>query len=253
LVKSLIAALACYSRLPVPKTEWDEQSARWMLCFLPVVGLVLALFCRLLFLLAETLQLGNVFGGALLAALPVLVTGGIHLDGFLDASDAIHSWKSREEKLKIMEDPHIGGFAVIAGLVLVLLYFGAFTEVDDQIIGVVAAGYVYSRCLSALGALRIPKAKKDGMLRDTTDSTDKRAAGIVAGEAAATALVMVLLSPLYGLAAVLSGVAVYLWYRQMVLKRFGGTTGDLAGYFLCLCELVMLLAVVLTEKVSVIL
>ena len=46
-------------------------------------------------------------------AIILLVTGGIHMDGYMDTMDALHSYGSREKKLEILKDSHIGAFAVI--------------------------------------------------------------------------------------------------------------------------------------------
>lgn len=44
--------------------------------------------------------------------MPLLVTGGIHIDGFSDTMDALSSHAERQKKLEIMDDPHIGAFGV---------------------------------------------------------------------------------------------------------------------------------------------
>ena len=94
------------------------------------------------------------------------------------------------------------------------------------------------RALSALAALTFPKARKDGMLRGETDP----AAG---GSAAAMACLSLLTGGLIlwtgrggGIAAVLGALAVLGCYRRMAVRHFGGTTGDLSGWFTQCCELV---------------
>ena len=64
---------------------------------------------------------------AVLVALPVAVTGGIHLDGLCDTSDALASWAPRERKLEIMHDPRAGAFGVIGVVVYLILQFSLFT------------------------------------------------------------------------------------------------------------------------------
>ena len=58
-------------------------------------------------------------GGAL------LVTGGIHLDGFMDTTDARSSYGDREKKLAILKDSHVGAFAVIGCSFYLILSAGA--------------------------------------------------------------------------------------------------------------------------------
>ena len=55
--------------------------------------------------------------------------------------------------------------------------------------------------------------------------------------------------PAAGLAALIVSVCFYFFYKRMALRLFGGFTGDLAGWFLQVCELLLLAAVVITERV----
>lgn len=58
----------------------------------------------------------------------MLVTGGIHLDGFLDTQDAMSSYQERERRLEILKDPRAGAFAIISGIVYFLIYLGINSE-----------------------------------------------------------------------------------------------------------------------------
>ena len=62
-------------------------------------------------------------------AIILLVTGGIHMDGYMDTMDALHSYGSREKKLEILKDSHIGAFAVIMTVLYVLIAAGAYSEI----------------------------------------------------------------------------------------------------------------------------
>lgn len=74
--------------------------------------------------LARTILPGGL-AAALVAALPFLLTGFMHLDGFMDASDAMLSWREREARLKILKDVHVGSFSVVALGLLFMFQFGA--------------------------------------------------------------------------------------------------------------------------------
>ena len=54
------------------------------------------------------------------------------------------------------------------------------------------------------------------------------------------------------LAALAAAVGVYVLYKAVAMKQFGGFTGDLAGWFLQICELAMLAAAALAERVAAI-
>lgn len=252
MLNSLFMAFSLYSQIPVPQVPWDEKAMRYCICFLPLVGAVIGAAQALLFVGLTLLSPGPVFCGALLTALPVLLSGGIHLDGFLDTCDAIHSYRGKEDRLSILQDPHVGAFAVTGGILYFVLDLGIWTEAasgaDAHGTGVLCLGFVLSRALSAFAALTFPKAKKDGMLRRETDPAapvKETAAAVMAAAALLTCAAMVWMAPLCGLAASLAALAVLLYYRRMSEKQFGGITGDLAGWFTQVCELIVGIAVVL--------
>ena len=114
-LRSLCIAVSMYSRIPVPYGNWHKKEMRYSIGLFPVVGVVIGVMTWLwlwgmhwiaaegmtdlpevVILLASTL---------IVAILPVLVTGGIHVDGFMDTSDAFHSWAEQGKKLQILSDP----------------------------------------------------------------------------------------------------------------------------------------------------
>ena len=113
MLDSMLMAFSLYSRIPVPQAKWNDESMRWCICFLPLVGLVIGAAQWAAFALLTHFSFGPVLRGAVLAVLPILLSGGIHMDGFMDTCDAIHSYGSREKRLEILKDPHVGAFAVI--------------------------------------------------------------------------------------------------------------------------------------------
>ncbi len=130
-LKACIIAFATYSRLPMPRVAWERRNLELAPAFLPLVGAVIAGGEFLLFWGGGLLGLPAVVLALLAAALPILVTGGIHLDGFLDTKDALHSYKSREEKLEILKDSHVGAFAVIRLALYLLVFIAAAVELAE--------------------------------------------------------------------------------------------------------------------------
>ena len=280
MLHSLLMAFSSYSSIPVPQTKWDEKSMRYCICFLPLVGAVIGAVQFLAFLFLERLSFGKIFSGAVLAALPVLLSGGIHMDGFLDTCDAVHSYGSREKRLEILKDPHVGAFAVIGGILYFALSMGVWSEAGSGEILTLCLIFPFSRALSAFAAVTFPKAKKDGMLRQETDPAAKGSAftmaafsvltgiaiigsctltgtvmvgsGAVTGAAAAASaqsgVTTVTTGVVRGVTAVLASMAVFLYYRGMSAKLFGGTTGDLSGWFTQTCELVAAGAVIVVGR-----
>ncbi len=212
---------------------------RYSMCFFPLIGVVIAMLSFGADYLLGLVESGNVFRAMVLTVIPYLVTGGIHLDGYLDTTDARRSWQGKEDRLRILKDPHVGAFAVIFGALLLLVQFGCFSELRHEQIGIVCVGYVLSRCLSGLSVLLFPKAKKDGMLKLTSDSAQKakgRVVVILCAQACLCVLCLALWVKMAFLPVLLVCLLIFCYYRRMSEKEFGGTTGDLAGWFLCICE-----------------
>lgn len=248
MLKSFIIAFSTYSKIPMPAVVWEERSMRYSLCFFPLVGVVLGLCSFGVFYLLCALGVGTTASAAILTALPIVLSGGIHMDGFLDTVDAKSSYKSTEEKLEILKDPHTGAFAIIYGIIYVLLVFALFSEVTIKEIGCIATGYAYSRILSGLSVVTFRKAKPDGMVALSAAMAWKNVKWILIAELAVCMCIMVYINLYIGIAVLLAGGMTFVYYRQMSYGVFGGITGDLAGYFLQICEAMVLLAAVIAGK-----
>ena len=248
LLASCVIAFSTYSRIPMPQVEWNETNMRHTLACFPLVGAAVGLLFWLADVICGRLGCGAVLRAALLTALPVAVTGGIHLDGYCDTVDALASHAGREKKLAILKDSAAGAFAVIWCCVWFLVYFGLMTEMGGGLTTTVAAGFLLSRTLSALAVDRLPSARA-GMGATLKASSAFPWWVLLLYAAAYLAAVVLLGAPVPGIAAFAGAVGFYFIYRRMALKVFGGFTGDLAGWFVTVCELVILAAVILTDKV----
>ena len=182
------------------------------------------------------------------AAIPLLITGGFHADGFLDTSDALHSYQSRERKLEILKDSHVGAFAVIRFAIYGILYLAAFSEVRKPAqLQIFCAGFFLARCLSGISVVSFQAARKDGMLSQTADQAEKRIVRVVLYvQTVACVAFMLWRNPIAGVMATVVAFAVFAWYYYKTRKEFGGVTGDTAGYFVLLCELAILLTLAVT-------
>ena len=251
MVKSLFAAFRMYSRIPVPEVEWTEENRRYSLCFFPLVGAVTGVLLILWNNICTALRTGSFLYAAGAVIITVLVTGGIHLDGFCDTCDARASWGDRKRKLEILSDPHIGSFAVIKLGAYLLLYTALISELyDSQAACLTAWSYVLSRSLSGLAAVTFRAAKKEGTLFGFTDNADKNATLFVLSfTASVSCLAMAAVLPLAGVLAAAAALISMLYYHHVAYKEFGGITGDLAGWFLQVCELSSAAAAVLAYRI----
>ncbi len=253
-MKALCIAFAMYSKIPMPRVEWEERSLAWALCWFPLVGAAAGLALLGWFRLAAVLGLGQALTAAGALLVPILVSGGIHLDGFCDTCDALASNQSRARKLEILKDSRTGAFAVIGCGLYLIVFFACWREAEaaGRAALALALGPVLSRSLSGLFAATLPNARGSGLLASFTAPMDAARARVVLGLwSAGSAAAMALLAPWTGGFALIGAALASLYYVTMSRRQFGGITGDLAGFFLQICELAMVLGGVIGQKIEV--
>ena len=247
-------AFAMFSKIPVPQAEWTKENMKYMFCFFPLIGTVIGGATYLAAWIGWYFGFDPGFRTVILVLIPVLVTGGIHVDGLLDTADAMSSWQERKRRLEILKDSNAGAFAVITACVYFLAWYGAYSQIGENqsAILVMCAGFMVSRCLSGLGVITLPKAREDGTVaefsRKAEDVTVRR---VLLLFLVLLLLLMLFLEPVYAAAAFGAAVLIFFYYRHMALKYFGGTTGDLSGCFLCLCEVGVALAIAVVSVIWV--
>lgn len=243
--ETMLVAFSTYSALPMPQFAWNEKNMRYAICWFPIVGVVCGLGLLLWNFLCMKLGISPVLFAAVAVCLPLLLTGGIHMDGYMDTVDALASHQTRERMLEIMKDSGCGAFAAIYCGIYLLLDFGFLYAIYEMgRVDVLIPMYVLSRGCSALCAVTMPNARKAGMLCAFTENVQKsKAVTVISVILAVTAVGTILYAPLLGSLEVVGAVLAMLWYRHMAKKNFGGVTGDTSGFFLQICELVMVIAV----------
>ncbi|MDR6958725.1 adenosylcobinamide-GDP ribazoletransferase [Pseudomonas brassicacearum] len=236
-------ALQFLSSLPVrlPGMPEPEQLGRSLL-FYPMVGL---LFGGLLWLLdAVLLGAPPLLHAALLLTALVLLSGGLHLDGLADSADAwLGGFGDRDRTLLIMKDPRSGPIAVITLVLVLLLKFAALLALIEQgqtlvllIVPVLGRGALLGLFLTT------PYVRAGGLGQALADHLPRRAGWQVL---LACALGCVLVAGWAGVWMLVVAASVFIWLRQMMLRRLGGCTGDTAGALLELLEMVVLVAVLI--------
>lgn len=261
-------AFSMYSKIPMPQSEWTEENMSLAMCFFPWVGAVIGLVTWIVYRAGQWLAgsqettLAGATGGnslfltILLVMIPIFITGGIHMDGFLDTQDALSSYQPMERRLEILKDSHAGAFAIISCSVYFFAYTGIYSLLTEHTVKIIAMSFMLSRTLSGLSVICFPQARKkgQGLVATFSESAQKR----VNRRTLLTYLIvisatMIAVGRIPALAAVITALLVFWYYHHMSISKFGGVTGDLAGYFLQMCEILMALAVVVTEQLMLIL
>lgn len=131
IIKSFFIAFSMYSKIPMPQFQWKDEDMRYALCFFPWVGAVIGALWYLWKWFVTGSRWEPLCYTVVGTAIPILITGGFHVDGFLDTCDALHSYQPRERKLEILKDSHIGAFAVIMLALYGLIFLGGFSEITE--------------------------------------------------------------------------------------------------------------------------
>jgi adenosylcobinamide-GDP ribazoletransferase len=245
-----IRALSFLTILPIGRhLSHDDKGLARSMAFYPLAGLVIGglsalAFCLLSSLFPKPLALWLTLG------LSVLLTGGLHLDGFSDTLDGIGCRGTREKTLEVMKDSRVGAFGAMGLLFLIVAKYLALDQLTTR-----AAAYalvlaaVMGRASMVLVCYRSPYARAAGGLAKLfTENLGTRELVFALASALGLAL---LLSGLKG-AVLFSGMGVFsLGYRHFFLKKLGGVTGDILGAANELNELLCLLLIVALLRLPV--
>ena len=236
-------ALQFLSSLPIrlPGMPVPQALGRSLL-FYPLVGL---LFGAILWAL-NGLLLGTplLLHAALLLTVWVLLSGALHLDGLADSADAwLGGFGDRERTLTIMKDPRSGPIAVVTLVLVLLLKFGALLALieQQQALALLIVPLIGRSALLGI-FLTTPYVRPGGLGQALADHLPRSAGKRVL---ALSAVVCVLIAGLNGVVAVVLATLGFVWLRQVMLRRLGGTTGDTAGAMLELLEVAVLVGLAL--------
>ncbi|MEU5545766.1 adenosylcobinamide-GDP ribazoletransferase [Streptomyces sioyaensis] len=240
--------------LPVHVTRWDRAAARGGMLCAPLAGLVVGLCAAAVG--GALLLLG---GSPLLAAVgtaavPAVLTRGLHLDGLADTADGLGSGKPAEDALRIMKQSDIGPFGVLTLLFTLLAQVAALS-------GLYAEGWARGAAAAAVAAVTartaltlasragVPAARPEGLGAAVAGTVPARAALLCAAlVAAGCAAAGAAFGPYGALRAALAALA-GLGLGELVLRhcrrRFGGVTGDVFGALAESAGLTALLALAL--------
>lgn len=239
IIKAFFMCMGMFTAIPLPWRPWENELRPIMTACLPGAGLVIGAIWLLSAWLMGILGLPAALTAAFVVAIPWLLTGAIHVDGYMDTADAVLSWRSREERLRIIKDPHTGSFAVIAFGCMCMVSFAAALAVagaGKNILPLLLIPVV-SRCCSAFCVCRLKP------LSHSEYAAKKESAGAVFGVIfAALALACAAfmgLSAVICVLAVLAGYALSMVYTYRIMDGF---SGDLAGCALVIGECCGLIA-----------
>ncbi|MFJ4962246.1 adenosylcobinamide-GDP ribazoletransferase [Streptomyces sp. NPDC088729] len=224
--------------LPVRVTRWDRETARAGMLLAPLAGLVVGVLAAGAGSLSLLLGSGPLLAAVASAAVPAVLTRGLHLDGLADTADGLGSARPPRDALRIMKQSDIGPFGVITLLLVLLAQVAALFELYGDgwargALGAVVAAVTGRLALTLASRQGVPAARPEGLGAMV-------AATVPAGRAAAAVAVTAALCAGAGalpggygsahaaIAVLLALAAADLLLRHCV-RRLGGVTGDVFG------------------------
>jgi len=246
-VSGLLDAVTFLTRVPIGAKRRHDADVGGAVPWFPVVGAIVGLVVAAAYAGAARF-VPALIAATLAVATGVLITGALHEDGFGDVADAFGGGASREDALRILKDPRLGTFGVLAVVVSVLVRVAAIAALTGRVaLVVVPAVHALARA-AAVGAMAIFEPVESGLGAVYTRSASLRRAsiGVVAGAAIASALLRVWVAP-----AVAIGFVVCIAMGAFAKRKIGGINGDVLGAIEQLAEMALLIgAVALGRRIS---
>ena len=229
-MKSLLLVLQFLTRFPIPvSVEYSpERLARGTVWF-PFAGLLIgAVYCAVYYIAG--LMLPDFAQGALLVFVGLKMTGGLHLDGYMDTADGLGSCRDRERMLEIMKDSRVGAMGAIAGAMHLIMKFALFASLSWGGWGVLIGMPVMARFAMVLAICRYPYVRSNGL---GTPFSENKSAMWLTVSFISMLVFMILFTGKLALVLIPAGILYALFYCGMITKKLGGMTGDTYG---ALCE-----------------
>ncbi|MFJ6082125.1 adenosylcobinamide-GDP ribazoletransferase [Streptomyces sp. NPDC092369] len=231
-------AFGTLTALPVTVTRWDRDAARAGMLCAPAAGLTVGAGAALFGVLLLALGAGAPLAAVASAAVPAVLTRGLHLDGLADTADGLGSGKPAEDALRIMKQSDIGPFGVITLVFVLLAQVAALAQAYGDSWGRGALAAVAS---AATARLALTLAARAGVPAARPEGLGAAVAGVVPVRGAAVAGVVVValaaaggaLLGAYDVVRTAVAVVVAVGGAELLLRhctrRFGGVTGDVFG------------------------
>ncbi len=243
--KEVVAAACFLSILPFPgnaqnffSSDEDEVQSQVVIgsAYFPFVGLLIAIVaCVLPFVI----HLPPLVLAALVTVALVWLTGGLHLDGLMDACDGLFGGSSRERKLEIMHDSHVGAFGVLGGVGVLLLKFAIFASLTPHNLAIALLMVLpIARWAIVLAMYLFFSARSTG-LGATARQTVTLPRLLIAG--LTSLLIALIVGHLIGLALWMVGTLVTIIVGTWTTYVLGGLTGDIYGAIVEVAEVVCFL------------
>lgn len=258
---SIIIAISIWTIIPCPNLQWNKDTLKYLMCGFVITGFIIATLFLFILLFTLKCNFSLLLSSVICTVFPILITGGIHFDGFCDTVDAIASYQSIDKKLLILKDSHVGSSSVMWSICYFLVYTGLWNELLGyskidftynniyNLYILLLAIFVLPRILSALSVISFPKAKNTGLVKTFSSNADNIYTIIFCIIIfIITMLLLCSISRLLFISFFIFAICSMLLYYVFSKWQFRGITGDIAGFFLQIYELSSLMLLVILYR-----
>lgn len=245
---SFLFALTFLTRIPVPiQLKYNEELAAKSMGYYPLVGMIIGIILVLLDKILSLVFPLNIVNVMLLLVL-VYLSGGLHLDGFMDTMDGIFSGRNREKIMDIMHDSRVGSFGVIAFFLLFLLKFNSLTVISGVIrIPTLILMPTISRWFIVFIAYNYPTAPSSKLGKSFAIYLTRKQ--VFLSSLWVVVIIIVLnyyfqFSYYFSFILLIIPLILVVFFTNSINKKIGGMTGDIYGAINEITEVLVLLILI---------
>lgn len=225
----IMAAITFYTCIPIPINNLEFQRVA---CFAPLIGLIIGTILGLLDFGLHLIGFPVLTSSALVVGFWIFLTGGLHLDGVMDAADGL-AVQDPQKRLEVMVDSATGAFGAMAAIALLLIKTATLADLTSDRWWVLAIACGWGRWGQQLAIIRYPYLKPAGkgkFHQDAISSYLDLLPGLILMLSLSAVSVWLDSANLkLALLAVIGGIAMAFitgaWFNQ----QLGGHTGDTYG------------------------
>ncbi|WP_110111905.1 adenosylcobinamide-GDP ribazoletransferase [Bacillus sp. CGMCC 1.16541] len=228
---SLRMAIQFFTIVPAAKTvQWTERRTAHSVFYLPLLGGILGFLLFHLVNMRDEVTISTSVIALLVVLFPIVLTGGLHMDGYMDVSDAYFSRQSKEKKVAILSDPHVGSFAILSFIGLLSLRWMSIHELlvyFDVTLWDMMAIFALPRFLAGWLLMTEKPVKETGLAAYFQRGVTKHTIFFyVCMSLLLLALLLVMVENKFVFVAFSMFV---FWFIHFLRTHFGGITGDIIG------------------------
>ncbi|NEX78098.1 adenosylcobinamide-GDP ribazoletransferase [Bacillus thermocopriae] len=236
-IRGFLITVQFFTAIPINKEfPMDPEHLKKAVQAFPLLGLLQGIiYSLLLYCFVEFSPFTHLASAFILWLMTIFLTGGIHLDGWMDTSDAYFSYRDQEKRLSIMKDPRTGAFGVLSVIVLLSMRLFFIYEMTRNPMTstylLIAAIPFFSKMVMGCLLLSVKSAKQEGLGYLFQKAADVKSLFIYLFYLVGFILLVILLIHEFvqtGIMLLAAVISLYFWRRKS-MKWFGGMTGDVLG------------------------